>query len=77
LLLFNHNKSKLITFKRIDYINYISKFDHLHEISKEKTKKTGAYKSYVEALAEYLADFLHRAKPLIDTDYELACVDKV
>lgn len=61
---------------RIDYINYLSKFDHLHEISKEKTKKTGAYKSYISALKDYLDDFMHRAKPLVDIDEELAIADQ-
>uniref|UniRef100_A0A914H1A5 Matrin-type domain-containing protein n=1 Tax=Globodera rostochiensis TaxID=31243 RepID=A0A914H1A5_GLORO len=61
---------------RVDYISYLSKFDHLHEIHKEKTKKSGAYKSYIVSLEEYLKDFICRAKPLIDIAGELERVDK-
>ncbi|KAL3095388.1 hypothetical protein niasHS_007487 [Heterodera schachtii] len=61
---------------RVDYISYLSKFDDLHELSREKTKKTGAYKTYVVSLEEYLRDFISRAKPLIDIVLELDRVDK-
>nr|CAD2197678.1 unnamed protein product [Meloidogyne enterolobii] len=61
--------------KRIDYITFISTFNQLHEISKDKTKKTGAYKNYVSSLEGYLTDFLRRAKPLIDIEAELYNAD--
>ncbi|KAI6205897.1 hypothetical protein M3Y94_00844400 [Aphelenchoides besseyi] len=51
---------------RIDYIKYLETFDRLSEISRETTKKTGAYKDYVTNLIEYLIDFIKRAKPLIN-----------
>lgn len=56
---------------RIDYITYLTKFDHLYEISKEVTKKTGAYKEYLTALSDYLEDFTRRAKPLLDLEREM------
>ncbi|KAL7075341.1 hypothetical protein ACQ4LE_005357, partial [Meloidogyne hapla] len=61
--------------KRIDYITFISTFNQLHELSKEKTKKTGAYRNYVSSLEGYLTDFLRRAKPLIDIEAELYNAD--
>ncbi|KAI1731936.1 pre-mRNA-splicing factor SF3A3, of SF3a complex, prp9 domain-containing protein [Ditylenchus destructor] len=61
--------------KRTDYISYISSFDHFADIPKE-TKKSGAYKTYVEALLDYLKDFLQRAKPLLDLDGKIEEADK-
>jgi hypothetical protein len=55
----------------------MSNFNKLREISKEKTKKTGAYRSYIFSLEDYLKDFLRRAKPLIDIEAELSIVDNV
>jgi len=56
---------------RIEYITYISKFDNLYDISMDKTKKTGAYRSYLISLSDYLKDFLRRSKPLLDLEGEI------
>ena len=52
-----------------DYITYLSKFDQLYDIPKER--KTGEYKKYLLTLIEYLSWFVQRIKPLMDIDFEL------
>ncbi|TMS40096.1 hypothetical protein L596_006519 [Steinernema carpocapsae] len=61
--------------QRLDYMSYIGKFDHVDEISKDSTKKTGAYREYLIELEQYLMDFLRRVKPLFNSKKELARVD--
>jgi len=60
---------------KIDYLSYMTKFDRLFEISVDKTKKTGAYKNYINKLSDYLQDFVRRAKPLLDLDSEMEACD--
>uniref|UniRef100_A0A914WN70 Matrin-type domain-containing protein n=1 Tax=Plectus sambesii TaxID=2011161 RepID=A0A914WN70_9BILA len=57
--------------RRVDYVTYLSIFDHLFELSKDVTKKTGAYREYLQALVDYLRTFLMRTRPLHDIKDEL------
>ncbi|KAF8570098.1 hypothetical protein P879_06360 [Paragonimus westermani] len=54
---------------RIDYLTYISFFDRLYDISRDK--KGIAYKTYLEDLLAYLEDFLSRARPIVDYEEEM------
>lgn len=54
---------------RVDYLTYVEKFDHLFEISKDK-KMNSEYVRYLEALIDYLSDYLLRVRPLSDVDDE-------
>lgn len=51
-------------------------FERFTEIPKE-TKKSGAYKIYLQEFLTYLKDFIGRAKPLIDIQRECELIDKV
>ncbi|KAI5134902.1 Splicing Factor 3A Subunit 3 [Manis pentadactyla] len=55
--------------KKLDYITYLSIFDQLFDIPKER--KNAEYKRYLEMLLEYLQDYTDRVKPLQDQN-ELA-----
>ncbi|XP_074603913.1 splicing factor 3a subunit 3 noi [Brevipalpus obovatus] len=56
--------------EKMDYLSYLSKFDHLFEIPKERKTKPD-YKEYLTTLIEYLSDYCARAKPLLDLDEEM------
>lgn len=58
---------------RIDYITYLSTFDKMFDIPKEK--KNAAYRDYLSNLIEYMEGYLGRIKPLLDQQEELAKVD--
>uniref|UniRef100_A0A3P8VPC0 Splicing factor 3a, subunit 3 n=1 Tax=Cynoglossus semilaevis TaxID=244447 RepID=A0A3P8VPC0_CYNSE len=47
-----------------EYITYLSSFDQLFDISKDR--KNAEYKKYLEMLLEYLQDYTDRVKPLLD-----------
>ena len=53
----------------IDYLTFLSIFDRLFDIPKER--KTQDYRKYLESLLEYLYDFISRAKPLLDLEQEI------
>jgi splicing factor 3A subunit 3 len=55
--------------KKIDYLKYLSQYDHLFAIPKDK--KNQDYKRYLEGLYDYLYDFLQRVKPLLDLEGEI------
>ncbi|KAK0180635.1 hypothetical protein PV327_002998 [Microctonus hyperodae] len=55
--------------EKIDYITYLSTFDHLFDIPRER--KNADYRRYVEALLTYLTDYLTRVRPLHDMNNEL------
>ncbi|XP_068977944.1 splicing factor 3A subunit 3 [Bombus flavifrons] len=55
--------------EKIDYITYLSTFDHLFDIPRER--KNAEYQKYVESLLEYLTDYLSRVRPLLDISAEL------
>lgn len=50
--------------ERVGYKAYLSNFDKLFDIPKEK--KMGDYKRYLAKLLEYLSNYLDRAHPLLD-----------
>ncbi|MEQ2252851.1 Splicing factor 3A subunit 3 [Ilyodon furcidens] len=50
--------------EKLDYITYLSSFDQLFDISKDR--KNAEYKKYLEMLLEYLQDYTDRVKPLLD-----------
>jgi len=56
---------------RVDYITYLGMFDRLFEIPKER--KGLEYRKYLEALLEYLYQYLTKIKPL--TDYDTVLID--
>ena len=53
--------------EKIDYLNYLSQFDKLYDIPKDR-KMTTEYKQYLESLLEYLMDYCSRVKPLLDLE---------
>ncbi|PAV83074.1 hypothetical protein WR25_02602 [Diploscapter pachys] len=57
--------------KRVDYITYLGLFDNFLDISREKTKKTGAYREYLQNLKNYLTSFIQKTRPLHDLDSDL------
>ncbi|XP_001606271.1 splicing factor 3A subunit 3 [Nasonia vitripennis] len=60
--------------EKVDYITYLSTFDHLFDIPKDR--KNAEYRRYVETLLEYLMDFLGRVRPLLDLNAELEEANK-
>lgn len=60
--------------EKVDYISYLTTFDHLYEIPKER--KTAEYKRYVEMLLDYMWTFIARIKPLQDLEQEMEGVKK-
>jgi splicing factor 3A subunit 3 len=57
--------------ERIDYLTYLTTFDQLFEIPKDKKLSTD-YVKYLESLLEYLSDYCTRVKPLLSlTDVSL------
>uniref|UniRef100_A0A4W3JYJ7 Splicing factor 3a, subunit 3 n=1 Tax=Callorhinchus milii TaxID=7868 RepID=A0A4W3JYJ7_CALMI len=50
--------------EKSDYITYLSTFDQLFDISKDR--KNAEYKRYLEMLLDYLQDYTDRVKPLQD-----------
>ncbi|KAL1505387.1 hypothetical protein ABEB36_004965 [Hypothenemus hampei] len=52
--------------EKVDYITYLSTFDQLYDIPKER--KTGEYRKYLLTLIEYLMWFIQRIKPLLNVD---------
>ena len=55
--------------EKIDYITYLTEFDRLFVIPKDK--KGSDYRSYISMLLEYLFDFTKRVKPLLDINAEM------
>ncbi|CAF4901285.1 unnamed protein product [Pieris macdunnoughi] len=56
--------------EKVDYITYLSIFDHLFDIPRER--KNSDYRNYIRALLTYLKDFVSRVKPLLDQAQEMA-----
>ncbi|XP_044742309.1 splicing factor 3A subunit 3 [Chrysoperla carnea] len=55
--------------EKVDYITYLSTFDQLFDIPKER--KNGEYRRYLCALLEYLQNYIARVRPLLDLDHEI------
>ncbi len=64
-----HKYVNLKGVEKINYIKYLSEFDHLFNIPREK--KNQDYKSYVEEMYNYLYNYIERIKPLFDINSEL------
>lgn len=63
------NKKKLTHLyfqQKIDYISYLNMFDRLFDIPREK--KNAEYRNYLQALVDYLVDYVARVKPVMDLD---------
>lgn len=60
--------------EKIDYITYLTTFDSLHDIPKDR--KNTEYRKYLEMLIDYLGDYITRIKPLLDLDKELEQAEK-
>lgn len=58
--------------QKLDYITYLSNFDHLYEMAKER--KNAEYRKYLHVLLEYLHNYVARIKPLFDVDAEMDTV---
>ncbi|EGT41794.1 hypothetical protein CAEBREN_20182, partial [Caenorhabditis brenneri] len=61
--------------KKIDYMTYILSFEKFADIPKNTTKKTGAYKEYLNCLKDYLVSFMQRTRPLYDLETAFAEID--
>lgn len=51
---------------RTDYISYITSFDQLYDVPRDK--KGGEYRKYLASLLDYLWSFMTRTRPLLDLD---------
>ncbi|PAA64248.1 hypothetical protein BOX15_Mlig005015g3, partial [Macrostomum lignano] len=58
----------------IDYATYLSIFDRLFDVPRER-KATAAYRQYAQQLLAYLSDFCGRSRPLIDLDAEFSSAE--
>lgn len=56
--------------ERVSYIQYLSQYDHLFAVPREK-KNNQEYKRYLDGLLDYLYNYLQRVRPLLDIDTEL------
>ncbi|KAI8643536.1 hypothetical protein BD408DRAFT_414722 [Parasitella parasitica] len=50
--------------KKLDYLQYLSEFDHFATNYPKTIKATDGYKTYINSLFDYLHSFFRRAKPL-------------
>lgn len=55
--------------ERVDYLSYLSTFDQLFDIPKDK--KNSEYKKYLDTVLDYLQDYSLRVKPLLDLNQEM------
>ena len=55
--------------EQVDYLTYLATFDRLFDIQKER--KNQEYRRYLEALLEYLYDYINRAKPLLNLEKDI------
>ncbi|XP_075217384.1 splicing factor 3a subunit 3 noi [Lycorma delicatula] len=60
--------------EKVDYITYLTTFDHLFEMPKER--KNSEYRKYLEMLLDYLEGYIRRIKPLLDVGLEMENVNK-
>lgn len=56
----------------MDYITYLTTFDHLFDVPKEK--KNMEYQKYLHRLLEYLDEYTQRVKPLLSLPNEMDSV---
>ncbi|PSN31424.1 Splicing factor 3A subunit 3 [Blattella germanica] len=55
--------------EKVDYITYLTTFDHLFDIPKDR--KNSEYRKYLDVLLDYLHNYLIRVRPLLDLNTEL------
>jgi Splicing factor 3a, subunit 3 len=60
--------------QKVDYITYLTTFDHLFDIPKDR--KNSEYRKYLDVLLDYLHNYLIRVKPLLDLNTELDTVQR-
>ncbi|KAK4301111.1 hypothetical protein Pmani_026724 [Petrolisthes manimaculis] len=60
--------------EKADYITYLTSFDRLFEVPKDK--KTTQYREYLYVLLDYLYGYVERVRPLLDMSEELEDVSK-
>lgn len=60
--------------EKVDYVTYLTLFDRLFDIAKER--KGADYRTYVHTLLDYLYDFTRRVKPLLDIGEDLTSIRK-
>jgi len=60
--------------EKIDYVGYLSVFDQLFDIPKEK--KNASYKAYLHSLLSYLEEYCLRIRPLVDLQDEMQKVNE-
>lgn len=58
--------------ERVDYITYLSVFDQLFDIPKER--KNTAYREYLLTVLEYAEYYLNRVRPLLDLTAEVEAI---
>jgi len=58
--------------EKVDYITYLSVFDQLFDIPKDK--KNAAYREYLKILLDYIESYVLRIKPLFDVTGEMDSV---
>ncbi|KAG0169118.1 hypothetical protein DFQ28_003927 [Apophysomyces sp. BC1034] len=52
--------------KKLDYLQYLSEFHNFAKMVPKAIRNTEDYKIYLDKLAQYLASYFRRAKPLFD-----------
>ncbi|CEP10293.1 hypothetical protein [Parasitella parasitica] len=63
--------------KKLDYLQYLSEFDHFDTNYPKTIKTTEEYKTYINQLFDYLHSFFRRAKPLYNiTELEDEALDE-
>lgn len=63
--------------QRMDYLQYLSKFDKFQTVPKDKKIKfRGKYKGYLEQLLEYVVSFFRRSQPLVNLQQVLAIIEQ-
>ncbi|KAL5011168.1 hypothetical protein ScPMuIL_013473 [Solemya velum] len=60
--------------EKIDYITYLTTFDQLFDIPKDR--KNAAYKEYLLFLLDYLEMYTHKIQPVLDVNEEMENVQK-
>jgi splicing factor 3A subunit 3 len=60
--------------QKVDYISYLTTFDHLFDIPKDR--KNAEYRKYLDVLLDYLHSYLTRVRPLLDLNSELETVHR-
>ena len=58
--------------EKVDYVTYLTLFDQLAELPRDR--KNSEYRAYLEALLDYLHDYLTRVKPLTDFEESIKTV---